>query len=101
MPQYKTGERLRSRVSTAEVVVVRGPAADLDITCAGAALAREGEAREETGPSDGAERIELGKRYEDSGSGLEVLCVVAGAGPLAVDGRVMVLKSAKPLPASD
>jgi hypothetical protein len=101
MPPYKIGERLRSRVSTAEIVVVRSPGTELDITCAGVRLARDGEDRGTETPVDGADRIELGKRYEDRDSGLEVLCVVAGGGPLAAGGRVMPIKSAKPLPASD
>ena len=43
----------------------------------------------------------LGKRYEDEPSGAELLCVKAGDGSLAIDGRVLPIKGAKPLPASD
>jgi hypothetical protein len=43
----------------------------------------------------------LGKRYTDETSGIEVLCSKAGEGLLAVDGRLLAIKEAKPLPASD
>ena len=43
----------------------------------------------------------LGKRYVDDESDIEVLCTKAGDGALAVDGRPLVLKTAKPLPSSD
>ena len=40
----------------------------------------------------------LGKRYADEASGIELLCTKPGPGPLAVDGRPLVVKGAKPLP---
>lgn len=43
----------------------------------------------------------VGKRYADAESGLEALGSKAGQGSLSVDGRKLVLKTAKPLPASD
>lgn len=43
----------------------------------------------------------LGKRYADDDVGLEVLCTRAGDGALTVDGAPLLLKRAKPLPASD
>ena len=43
----------------------------------------------------------VGKRYVDDESGIELLGSKAGAGSLAVDGRALRLKEAKPLPASD
>nr|BFE35725.1 hypothetical protein GCM10010200_079760 [Actinomadura rugatobispora] len=44
---------------------------------------------------------QLGKRYTAEGVDIELLCVRAGTAELAVDGSPVVLKSAKPLPASD
>ena len=52
----------------------------------------------EEGPVPGAQ---LGKRYEHSDSGLEVLCTKAGAGPLSLEGALLRPKEAKPLPSSD
>lgn len=43
----------------------------------------------------------IGKRYVDAGETVELLCTASGAGELACDGVPMVLKAAKPLPASD
>ena len=43
----------------------------------------------------------LGKRYADEASGLELLCTKAGVGTLTLDGSVLDVKSAKPLPSSD
>ncbi|WP_046322101.1 hypothetical protein [Mycobacterium sp. UM_Kg1] len=83
----KSGTRLTLPGSTCEVMVVRPPSTDGELS------APEGQ--------DGQEPILVGKRYADEESGLEVLCVKAGAGPLRFAGRALVLRAAKPLPASD
>jgi hypothetical protein len=43
----------------------------------------------------------IGKRYADEELGLELLCTRAGTGALTVNGEVLQVKGAKPLPASD
>jgi hypothetical protein len=48
-----------------------------------------------------ADAIQLGKRYVDADSGVELLCTRAGLGVLTCDGRAMTIKGAKPLPSSD
>jgi len=48
-----------------------------------------------------AEGSVLGKRYADEPTGAELLCVKSGEGSLSIDGRLMPLRGAKPLPASD
>jgi hypothetical protein len=97
----KPGTRLRSTVCATEVVVV-GPA-DVDLRCGGVAMAdakaEAGAGGIPTAPFDAG--TQLGKRYVHAGSGLEVLCVKAGMGSLAVGDEPLTLKSAKPLPASD
>jgi hypothetical protein len=45
--------------------------------------------------------VEVGKRYADEKSGLEVLCAKRGPGPLMFNGRPLTVKGAKPLPSSD
>ncbi|UYP20845.1 hypothetical protein OED52_10155 [Rhodococcus sp. Z13] len=93
----KVGERLKSPVCGAEVVVVRvddgvtGP-----LLCGGAPMAADAEtpAAPVTDPG-----LLIGKRYE--GGGVEVLCVRPGAGPLAVGDAVLAEKQARPLPSSD
>ena len=44
---------------------------------------------------------QMGKRYADETSGLEVLCTKSGVGTLTLDGTPIELKGAKPLPSSD
>ena len=44
---------------------------------------------------------QLGKRYADDELGLELLCTKAGEGSISVGETVLVVKGAKPLPASD
>jgi hypothetical protein len=43
----------------------------------------------------------LGKRYEEPGIGLEVMCIHAGDGSLTSGETPLGFKSAKPLPTSD
>lgn len=97
----RPGERLFSSVCDTSVVVVRpGQGADV-ITCGGAPMtAASGEptGKPEAGFDEGTL---LGKRYVDEASGVELLCTKGGDGSLAVDGRVLSVKQAKPLPASD
>jgi hypothetical protein len=102
MPTYPVGQRLRSAVSSVEVIIVRPPAGEATITCADVPMLRPDDSADPAQPPapTGQRHTLLGKRYLDEG-GLEVLCVAAGAGELAVDGRPLVIKTAQPLPASD
>ncbi len=103
--QLKPGQKLRSAVCDAQVVVVKAPATDVEVGCGGVPLLADGE---EPG-SAGAAALDaslgdgplLGKRYADEELGLELLCSRAGTGALTVDGRVLPVKGAKPLPSSD
>ncbi|MGB8403187.1 MAG: hypothetical protein WCE30_03810 [Mycobacterium sp.] len=94
----KPGVRLATAASACEVLVIRAPTTDELLTCAGGEMTRGVVAAAD---SDTASKIELGKRYVDEASGLEVLCVKPGSGPLEIGDRVLVLREAKPLPASD
>ena len=95
----KVGTKLRSVVGTTEVVVTRAPSAEVTLSCAGSSLAEDGAGAESSSGADSD--ILLGKRYVDETSGIELLCSKPGPGPLQVDGRELVIKGAKPLPASD
>lgn len=103
MATLKSGTRLRSLVCTTEVVVVRASDADVQLTCGGQPLVALDDPRQSDGSAvageDGGTLI--GKRYVDDEAGIEVLCSKAGAGPLAVDGRALTIKGAKPLPSTD
>lgn len=97
------GSRWRSAVDTTEVVVVRAPDDEASLECGGhemLAAGAEGGANGSITPefSGGSQ---LGKRYCDEEAGLEVLCIKAGDGSLALGGRALQLKEAKPLPSSD
>jgi hypothetical protein len=48
-----------------------------------------------------AEGAKLGKRYVSGNDDLEVLCVRAGTGSLAIGGIELTVKDPKPLPSSD
>lgn len=99
------GTKLGSLASPVEVIVVRPPAQAAVIACCGvpmtatAGVGPSGKANSETGNE--AEAVVLGKRYSDEGSGLELLCTRPGQGPLTYDGRPLLVKGSKPLPASD
>jgi hypothetical protein len=96
------GTRLKSAVCNTEVVVVRVPAAGT-ITCGGAAMVPIADERPDNAviDPDSAGGSLIGKRYFDGASGLEMLCTKAGVGSLAIDGRALELREAKPLPSSD
>ncbi len=99
----KTGQSLASSVDATTIVVVRAPASDILLTCGGADMIP---GREPGGDGSSVDPAHtggalLGKRYVDEGLGLEVLCTKSGVGRLEVNGTVLPIKSAKPLPASD
>ncbi|WAH97705.1 hypothetical protein [Arthrobacter sp. MMS18-M83] len=96
----KTGSQLRTSASGCEVVVVRGTEAEGTLLCAGGQMVTETPAQPASGDAGGS-ILPVGKRYTDTESGVEVLVVKPGAGPLSFDGRELSLKAAKALPASD
>ncbi len=100
--ELKAGDRLRSAVSDAELIVIRAPGGEVAVTCGGLPLARAGEdgARSEVLAGQEGEVL-LGKRYVDEKDTLELLCTKPGGGALGVDGHPLQLKTAKPLPSSD
>jgi hypothetical protein len=102
--KLKPGTRLRSQVDSTEVIVVKAPAADLGVACGGQPMI-DVAAQPEPGlaaAGDPAEGTQLGKRYTLSGdAAIELLVTKPGKYGLSVDGTPLVLKEAKPLPASD
>jgi hypothetical protein len=97
------GSRWRSTVCETEVIVVRAGAAAVHLDCGGAAMVPHGSIRPEGGAigvgADGGTQI--GKRYTSEDGGVEVLCTRSGRGGLSMEGVPLVVKGAKPLPASD
>jgi len=94
----KPGTRLKSAACSTEVVIIKG--GDGAIECGGSPMA-------EDASGDGAPTADfaagsiVGKRYVNALGTVELLCVKPGPGSLALDGVALVLKEAKPLPASD
>ena len=101
--QLKAGARLKSAADETQVVVVRAPADEVDVTCGGHPLVpmdADGDGRGSVAAGHEGPTL-LGKRYADEGVGLELLCTKGGAGALFVNGAPLPLKEAKPLPSSD
>ncbi|MGA3147571.1 MAG: hypothetical protein ABSF33_08850 [Acidimicrobiales bacterium] len=98
----KPGLRLKSQVSEAEVVVVKGTG-DHELACGGLPLlALDEPVADGAAPaSDQTGGPLLGKRYTDAADSVEVLCTKPGSGALSLDGEPLEIKSAKALPASD
>ena len=96
----KPGTRLRSAVCDTEVMVIRAgrPAR---LACGGAPLQEERPAERGTVDTAFAEGTKIGKRYQDGDGAIELLCLKAGKGSLSADGVALLVKDAKPLPASD
>jgi hypothetical protein len=98
----KNGTRLQSQVCDTQVIVVKAAESLDDLRCGGQPMLPL-DADRPNGPnpdpafSDGST---MGKRYVDDGDA-EVLVTKAGAGSLSVGATPLVLKEAKPLPASD
>ena len=99
----KPGTRLFSAVCSTELIAVKAPAGEIDITIGGVppvldAADRDGSGAVVDGFGGGAA---MGKRYVDEAETVELLCTKAGDGVPALDGQVLQLKQAKALPASD
>jgi hypothetical protein len=103
MTDLTAGKRLRSTVSDTEVIVIRAPHTAVELCCGDHPMSEEDAALSAaTAAARGADEATLlGKRYVDEESGLEVLCTKSGTGALAADGRRLVIKAPKALPASD
>jgi hypothetical protein len=101
--KLRAGQKLHSAVCEAQVIVVRAPEVEVELGCGGAPLLEDGQDAEAGATLDASigDGPLLGKRYADEDLGLEVLCNRAGQGALTVDGRLLLVKGAKPLPSSD
>ena len=100
--ELKAGARLKSVACETQVIVVRAPQGDVEVTCGGAVMVPvDADAPGAALDPAAADGTQLGKRYADEDLGLELLCTKAGKGSLQVNGVVIGLKQAKALPASD
>ena len=99
----KPGARLLSAVCATEMITVKAPGDEVDLTIGGAEPVTSAADRPEGGEvADGhGGGCQMGKRYVDADDTIELLCTKAGDGLPAIGGTLLVLKEAKPLPASD
>lgn len=101
--QLKPGLRLKSAVCDGQIVVVKASPGEHALTCGGAPLVPMSEnpaagAALDPGHAGGTM---TGKRYVDESGRLELICTKGGQGSLALDGKPLTIKEAKPLPSSD
>jgi hypothetical protein len=98
----KNGTRLQSQVDDTQVIVVKSADSLDDLRCGGTPMVELGSQKDVGGDIDAkfADGTVMGKRYVDD-AGAEVLVTKAGKGSLSVGETPLVLKEAKPLPASD
>ena len=99
----KPGARLFSAVCSTEMIAVKAPAGEVDVTIGGVAPVLSAADRDRSGSvveghGGGAS---MGKRYVDEAETVELLCTKAGEGVPAVGGELLQHKEAKALPASD
>ena len=103
MAQIKAGTRIKSAVCATELMVIQAPDGDVDVRCGGAPILaigddKPGDAAIDPNQKDGTQ---IGKRYVDEAGTIELLCTKPGEGTLALGDAALMLKEAKPLPASD
>jgi hypothetical protein len=99
----KPGTRLFSSVCSTDMIAVRASGGEVEVTIGGVAPVLAAADRDLGGsPLPGHDGgAAMGKRYVDHGDTIELLCTKSGDGVPALDGELLVLKEAKPLPASD
>lgn len=97
---YKPGTKLSSTVCKTQIMALRVPAEELEISCGGAPMqiGDPAELGEMSGENSGTL---VGKRYTDADETMEFLCTRGGEGTLAIAGYEIDVKAAKKLPSSD
>jgi len=97
---YKPGTKLSSTVCKTQIMALRVPAEELDITCGGAPM-QVGDPDELGTPSGENNGTLVGKRYTDEAETMEFLCTRGGEGSVSVNDTLLDIKAAKKLPSSD
>ena len=101
MVQIKAGTKLFSAVCDTQIMVLRVPADDLDVTCGGLPMQTEEAAEKSSMSGDAGEGSLVGKSYVDEAETMEFLCTRGGEGNISVNGIALEVKQAKRLPSSD
>jgi hypothetical protein len=103
MNMLKAGARLKSAVCDAEVMVIKIPAGECELSCGGLPMIALAASRDPNAqlPAAQDQACLVGKRYVDAQEAVELLCTKGGKGSLAANGAALVVKQAKALPSSD
>lgn len=99
----KPGTRLYSAVCATELIAVKAPDGEVELTIGGAPAVTSADERDGGGTvaeGHGGGAL-MGKRYVDDAGTIELLCTKPGDGLPGLNGEVLEVKEAKPLPASD
>jgi hypothetical protein len=98
----KAGARFKSAVCDTQVMVIKAPAGEFDLSCGGTAMIAPAAAAPAGATlQPGAEETLIGKRYVNADESVELLCTKGGKGALALNGTPLEVKQAKQLPSSD
>lgn len=98
----KPGTRIFSAIDSTELIAVKAPADPVELTIGGHPAVLDAEQRTAATPIDGHDGgVAIGKRYVNAANTVELLVTKPGAGVPAIAGELLVVKEAKPLPASD
>ncbi len=100
MATLKAGNRLKSAVCSTEIMVIAAPDGDVSICCGGSPMG-DGDVNGGAVNPQHAAGTAIGKRYVNADGSLEVLCVKAGDGSLALGDEPLNVKDAKKLPKTD
>jgi len=100
MTVLKVGQRLKSTVCDAEIMLIVAPEGDVVLACGGTPMGENGAATGSVDP-DHADGVVIGKRYMDEDGSIEVLCIKPGDGSLSLDGAPLRIKDAKKVPKTD
>ncbi|HXG27320.1 MAG TPA: hypothetical protein VNJ47_00535 [Nevskiales bacterium] len=94
----KAGARFKSAVSDTQVMVVKAPPGEHELSCGGVPMVGPNDPSSPGAP-DGETLI--GKRYVNADESVELLCTKGGKGVLTLNGTPLEIKQAKQLPSSD
>ena len=102
MDQAKPGQRFKSAVCSAEIMVVK-ISDNPQLTCGGLPLVDVSDDTNNTadGNAEHMTGCEVGKRYTNQSETTELLCIKSGDGGLGADGNLPTVKGSKKLPSSD
>ena len=96
----KAGIKLSSTVCQTQIMALRVPSEEIEITCGGAPMTTDDDEKGDIN-SDFAGGTLVGKRYVNEGETMEFLCTRGGDGTVQVNGTTLNVKQAKQLPSSD